>query len=201
MRAFLWCNGELHDENLTSKFEDISPLFGVDGGANKAKSVGYNVKEILGDLDSVNIEELNIDGTLLKDQNYSDLTKTINELSKRGFNEFEVLGVDGGDTGHILGIWASLAELSTDLIIRLHHQKSTTHRITCHSGNSKINVGESKLFSVFALTKCDNVTIKDAEWEMINQELKFSTRGLHNKALKEDITITTDGILVVIVQN
>lgn len=201
MRAFLWCNGELHDENLTSKFEDISPLFGVDGGANKAKSVGYNVKEILGDLDSVNIEELNIDGTLLKDQNYSDLTKTINELSKRGFNEFEVLGVDGGDTGHILGIWASLAELSTDLIIRLHHQKSTTHRITCHSGNSKINVGESKLFSVFALTKCDNVTIKDAEWEMINQELKFSTRGLHNKALEEDITITTDGILVVIVQN
>ncbi len=201
MRAFLWCNGELHDENLTSKFEDISPLFGVDGGANKAKSVGYNVKEILGDLDSVNIEELNIDGTLLKDQNYSDLTKTINELSKRGYNEFEVLGVDGGDTGHILGIWASLAELSTDLIIRLHHQKSTTHRITCHSGNSKINVGESKLFSVFALTKCDNVTIKDAEWEMINQELKFSTRGLHNKALKEDITITTDGILVVIVQN
>lgn len=201
MRAFLWCNGELHDENLTSKFEDISPLFGVDGGANKAKSVGYNVKEILGDLDSVNIEELNIDGTLLKDQNYSDLTKTINELSKRGFNEFEVLGVDGGDTGHILGIWASLAELSTDLIIRLHHQKSTTHRITNHSGNSKINVGESKLFSVFALTKCDNVTIKDAEWEMINQELKFSTRGLHNKALKEDITITTDGILVVIVQN
>ncbi len=201
MRAFLWCNGELHDENLTSKFEDISPLFGVDGGANKAKSVGYNVKEILGDLDSVNIEELNIDGTLLKDQNYSDLTKTINELSKRGFNEFEVLGVDGGDTGHILGIWASLAELSTDLIIRLHHQKSTTHRITCHSGNSKINVGESKLFSVFALTKCDNVTIKDAEWEMINQELRFSTRGLHNKALKEDITITTDGILVVIVQN
>ena len=201
MRAFLWCNGELHDENLTSKFEDISPLFGVDGGANKAKSVGYNVKEILGDLDSVNIEELNIDGTLLKDQNYSDLTKTINELSKRGFNEFEVLGVDGGDTGHILGIWASLAELSTDLIIRLHHQKSTTHRITSHSDNSKINVGESKLFSVFALTKCDNVTIKDAEWEMINQELKFSTRGLHNKALEEDITITTDGILVVIVQN
>ena len=56
-------------------------------------------------------------------------------------------------------------------------------------------------FSVFALTKCDNVTIKDAEWEMINQELKFSTRGLHNKALEEDITITTDGILVVIVQN
>ena len=200
MRAFLWCNGELHDENLTSKFEDISPLFGVDGGANKAKSVGYNVKEILGDLDSVNIEELNIDGTLLKDQNYSDLTKTINELSKRGYNEFEVLGVDGGDTGHILGIWASLAELSTDLIIRLHHQKSTTHRITCHSGNSKINVGESKLFSVFALTKCDDVTIKDAEWEMINQELKFSTRGLHNKALEEDITITTDGLLVVIVQ-
>ena len=201
MRAFLWCNGELHDENLTSKFEDVSPLFGVDGGANKAKSVGYNVKEILGDLDSVNIEELNIDGTLLKDQNYSDLTKTINELSKRGFNEFEVLGVDGGDTGHILGIWASLAELSTDLIIRLHHQKSTTHRITSHSSNSKINVGESKLFSVFALTKCDNVTIKDAEWEMINQELKFSTRGLHNKALEENITITTDGILVVIVQN
>lgn len=200
MRAFLWCNGEIPNEEIISNLGDISPLFGVDGGGTKAKSFGFDVKEILGDLDSIGSEDVT-KTTLLENQNLSDLTKTINELAKRGFSEFDILGIDGGDTGHILGVWGSLAELSEDLVIRLHHQNSITHRITTELGKFKIDIDKDRLFSIFALIKCQNVCIKGAEWEIFNEEIHFSTKGLHNKGLGNTITISVDGILVLIIQN
>ena len=201
MRAFLWCNGEKPDKEIISNLGNISPLFGVDGGGNKAKSFGFDVKEILGDLDSVVNDDQVTKTTLLENQNLSDLTKAINELEKRGFSEFDILGVDGGDTGHILGIWCSLAELSQDLVIRLYHQNSITHRITTESGDFKFEIDKDRLFSVFALSKCQNVSIKGAEWEIFNEELDFSTKGLHNKGLGNPITISGDGILALIIEN
>jgi thiamine pyrophosphokinase len=201
MRAFLWCNGEKPDKEIISNLGNISPLFGVDGGGTKAKSFGFDVKEILGDLDSVVNDDQVTKTTLLENQNLSDLTKAINELEKRGFSEFDILGVDGGDTGHILGIWGSLAEISENLVIRLHHQNSTTHRITTELGNFKIDIDKNRLFSIFALTKCQNVCVKGAEWEIFNEEFDLSTKGLHNRGLGNTITITVEGILVLIIQN
>ena len=90
MRAFLWCNGEKPDKEIISNLGNISPLFGVDGGGTKAKSFGFDVKEILGDLDSVVNDDKATKTTLLENQNLSDLTKTINELEKRGFSEFDL---------------------------------------------------------------------------------------------------------------
>ena len=201
MRAFLWCNGEIPSQEIISSLGEISPLFGVDGGGAKANSLGLNVNEILGDLDSIDNDDSQIKKTLLENQHFSDLTKTINELAKRGFSEFDILGVDGGDTGHILGIWGSLAELSQDLVIRLYHQNSITHRITTESGDFKFEIDKDRLFSVFALSKCQNVSIKGAEWEIFNEELDFSTKGLHNKGLGNPITISGDGILALIIEN
>ena len=201
MRAFLWCNGDLPSRKILSNFEEISPLFLVDGGGNKAKSLGFHVKEIFGDLDSVDNDNLETKMTLLKSQNISDLTKTIVELSKRGFTEFDILGADGGDTGHMLGIWGSLAELPVDLIIRIYHENSITHRITTESGNFKINMEKERKFSIFALSKCQNVYVKGAKWEIINEELNLSTIGLHNIGIGNPITISGNGILALIIMN
>ena len=201
MRAFLWCNGELPSQEIIDNLGEISPLFGVDGGGNKANSLGFEVKEILGDLDSIDNNDPQTKRTLLENQNFSDLTKTINELVKRGFSEFEILGVDGGDTGHMLGVWGSLAELPEDLVIRLYHQNSTTHRITSKSGSFKFEISENRVFSVFALSKCQNLCIKGAEWEIFNEELELSTKGLHNRGLGNPITISGDGILALIIEN
>ena len=201
MRAFLWCNGDLPSEKILSNLEVISPLFGVDGGGDKAKSLGFHVKEIFGDLDSVENDNLETKMTLLKSQHTSDLTKTIVELSKRGFTEFDILGADGGDTGHMLGVWGSLAEISVDLTIRLYHENSTTHRITSASGNFEINMEKDRIFSVFALSKCQNVCIKGAKWEINNEEFDLSTKGLHNKSLGDPITISGNGILALIIEN
>jgi thiamine pyrophosphokinase len=201
MRAFVWCNGDLPSEEIIFNLGEISPLFAVDGGADKARTLGFDVIEIFGDLDSVDIEKYKTKKTLLKSQKISDLTKTIGELSERGFTEFDILGAEGGDTGHMLGVWGSLAEISVDLTIRLYHENSTTHRITSASGNFEINIEKDRIFSVFALSKCRNVCVKGAKWEIKNEELDLSTKGLHNKSLGDPITISGNGILALIIQN
>ena len=200
MRAFLWCNGDTPSLQTIKSLGDLSPLFGVDGGTAKAKSCGFIVKETLGDLDSIS-KNTNIEMTHLSDDSHSDLTKTIQELSKRGFLEFDILGIDGGSTGHILGIWGTLAESMGGLKIRLHHHDAVSYRITSEIGEFQIHMRKDQLFSVFALTRCEKISIKGAKWELKNERLEMSTKGLHNRGNNETLMIKSDGIIVLIIEN
>tara|TARA_B110000003_G_scaffold51681_1_gene50832 strand:- start:2853 stop:3455 length:603 start_codon:yes stop_codon:yes gene_type:complete len=199
MRAFLWCNGDTPSLETIKSLGNLSPLFGVDGGTIKAKSCGFIVKETLGDLDSIS-KDSNIETTYLSDDSYSDLTKTIQELSKRGYLEFDILGIDGGSPGHILGIWGTLAESVPELKIRLHHHDAVTHRITSKTGEFQIYMKKNQYFSVFALTKCEKISIKGAKWELKSERLEMSTKGLHNEGNDQQIMIDTDGIIALIIE-
>ena len=54
MKVILWCNGDLPSDTLAREITSSKSLiFGVDGGADKASSMGYDVSKVLGDLDSV----------------------------------------------------------------------------------------------------------------------------------------------------
>ena len=37
LRAFLWCNGEIPTSEIINSLGDLTPLFAVDGGPNKAE--------------------------------------------------------------------------------------------------------------------------------------------------------------------
>ena len=53
MRALLWCNGEKPSDRVLTGLVEETILFGVDGGADKAAESGFEVTEVLGDLDSI----------------------------------------------------------------------------------------------------------------------------------------------------
>ncbi|DAC41275.1 MAG TPA: hypothetical protein HA314_01810, partial [Candidatus Thalassarchaeaceae archaeon] len=54
MKGILWCNGVLPSDSVIDRaLRDGVPIFGVDGGADKAKSMGFEVSEALGDMDSI----------------------------------------------------------------------------------------------------------------------------------------------------
>ena len=96
MRAILWCNGENPNLNMISKLLEGATLFGVDGGADKAIAAGFEVTEVLGDLDSVNIADWKDRSNILADDSSSDLAKSFGLLLDRGFTEVDVVGIDGG---------------------------------------------------------------------------------------------------------
>ena len=198
MRAVLWCNGDSPNPEMVSKSLHDATLFGIDGGADKAIAAGFEVPEVLGDLDSVNIVDWKGHSTPLSDDSSSDLAKSFVLMSEKGFTEVDVVGIDGGSSDHILGTWAALTEAPPGISIQLHHSSGITKRL--HPTDSPLDfvIPKGDEFSVFALEDCQEVSISGARWNLNSDPLSFSTKGLHNQSLGEQISIKTDGILAVI---
>jgi len=196
VRALLWCNGETPSDRVTSLIVEGMTVFGVDGGTDLATESGYEVAETLGDLDSISQKWVG-KTTELADQSSSDLAKSLNLLAQRGYLEIDVVGCDGGSTSHQLGNWAALCEAQAGPTIRLHHEDSVTHRI--HSEEKELHIREGTKFSIFALTPCNKVRIKGAQWELQDSPMSLSTKGLHNISKSGSVRIGADGILAVMV--
>ena len=199
MRALLWCNGQQPSKTVVEDLLKGAICFGVDGGADRAAEAGFEVDQVLGDLDSVDSDKWRGRTYELADQSSSDLAKSLSLLIKRGYNEIDVVGSDGGATSHFLGSWAALCEVPSGAVIRLHHEDSVTHRVHPQEGEREFAVRSGGEFSMFALTPCRSVHLHGARWELDGAPMSLSTEGLHNVGSGESVHIRADGVLVVIV--
>ena len=198
MRGVLWCNGSIPTESVVEWVLSAGvPIFGVDGGADKAYGMGVEVVEVLGDMDSVD-ESAWRDRTLsLNEQSFSDLAKSIEELIQRGFDEIEIVGADGGDPSHILGNWAAMNDSPSGARIRIHHEEQVSTRIHPDDGEVSVEFEEGELFSVFAIGT-GKVWITGARWEVDGENLVLSSRGLHNEGTGGVVKIRGEGVLILI---
>ena len=195
MRGVLWCNGSSPPPSvIDSIISDGTPVFGVDGGAVRASESGIEVVEVLGDLDSVGPDGWDGERVELPDQTTSDLAKSLVLLIERGFEEIDVLGVDGGEPDHVLGNWAAMLDAPAGAIIRLQHENRVTTRVHPEEGEFSLELGMGEDFSVFALEP-SKVWISGAKWEIEGDFLPLSTRGLHNQGIGGVVSIRGEGVL------
>ena len=198
MRGILWCNGSIPTELVVEWVLSAGvPIFGVDGGADKAYGMGVEVVEVLGDMDSVDESAWSGRTLSLNEQSFSDLAKSIEELIQRGFDEIEIVGADGGDPSHILGNWAAMNDSPSGARIRIHHEEQVSTRIHPDDGEVSVEFEEGELFSVFAIGT-GKVWITGARWEVDGENLVLSTRGLHNEGTGGVVKIRGEGVLILI---
>lgn len=197
MRAVLWCNGSPPPSTvIDSVIIDGVPVFGVDGGADRASEFGIEVAEVLGDLDSVGVVDRRWDSVELSEQTTSDLAKSLVLLIQRGFTDIDVLGVDGGEPDHVFGNWAAMLDAPPGAMIRMHHESRVTRRVHPEEGELKMEVELGESFSVFSLEP-GKVWISGSKWEMDGEFLPLSSRGLHNEGLGGLVSIRGEGVLAV----
>jgi thiamine pyrophosphokinase len=200
MRALLWLNADgPSDELIARLIEGADIVAGVDGGSDRAVSSGFEIDLIIGDMDSVELQDSAALRVPLEDQQSSDLAKAIEYLYGKGYEEFDVVGIEGGLESHQLGIWGALAEAPGDVGITLHSDRSEIHRISPKAGQTLVEVPIGSEFSVFALENCDSVTVIGGKWGLNGESLRLSTRGLHNIAEASTISFSSDGVLVAII--
>ena len=198
MRGILWCNGSIPTESVVEwVLSSGVPIFGVDGGADKAYGMGVEVVEVLGDMDSVDESAWSGRTLSLNEQSFSDLAKSIEELIQRGFDEIEIVGADGGDPSHILGNWAAMNDSPSGARIRIHHEEQVSTRIHPDDGEVSVEFEEGELFSVFAIGT-GKVWITGARWEVDGENLVLSSRGLHNEGTGGVVKIRGEGVLILI---
>ena len=169
-------------------------IVGVDGGTDAALSRNIVVTLATGDFDS--ISDSQIKRVSLPDQNASDLDKTLNYAAEKGAEVVDIVGVEGGEIDHQLGVFAALVEAPSKLDICMH---MTEHVVMRCLDELELVLDEGTQLSLFAFTPCANVSISGVEYPLEDEPLAFSTRGLHNVALGGPIQIESDGALVVVI--
>ena len=198
MRGVLWCNGSIPSKSVVEwVLSTEAPVFGVDGGADKARDLGIEVIEVLGDMDSVDESGWKGSTLPLNEQSFSDLAKSIEQLMDRGFEEIEIVGADGGDPSHILGNWGSMNDAPSGARIRIHHEEQISTRIHPDDGEFSAEFEEGEVFSVFAIGP-GKVWISGARWEIDGENLVLSSRGLHNEGTGDIVKIKGEGVLLLI---
>jgi len=198
MRGVLWCNGSIPTESVIEwVLTTGAPVFGVDGGADKANDLGIEVVEVLGDMDSLDESAWKGRTLPLDEQTFGDLAKSIEELIHRGFNEIEIVGADGGDPSHILGNWGSMNDAPSGARIRIHHEEQVSTRIHPDEGEFSAKFENGELFSVFSI-EAGKVWISGARWELDGENLVLSSRGLHNEGTGDIVKIKGEGVLLLI---
>ena len=174
--------------------EACKTIVGVDGGTDAALSRKITVNLATGDFDS--ISDSQIERVSLANQNASDLDKTLNYAADNGAEVVDIVGVEGGEIDHQLGVFAALIEAPSDLDICLH---MTEHVVMRCLDDLELVLDEGTQLSLFAFTPCANVSISGVEFPLDDEPLAFSTRGLHNVALGGPVHIESDGALVVVI--
>ena len=198
MRGVLWCNGSIPSRSVVEwVLSTEAPVFGVDGGADKARSLGIDVIEVLGDMDSVDESSWKGMTQPLNEQSFSDLAKSIEQLMDRGFEEIEIVGADGGDPSHILGNWGSMNDAPSGARIRIHHEEQVSTRIHPDEGEFSAEFEKGELFSVFSIGT-GKVWISGARWEVDGENLVLSSRGMHNEGTGDVVKIKGEGVLLLI---
>ena len=198
MRGVLWCNGSIPTESVVEwVLTTGAPVFGVDGGSDKAHSCGIEVVEVLGEMDSLDESAWKGRTLPLNEQTFSDLAKSIRELIHRGFDEIEIVGADGGDPSHILGNWAAMNDAPSGARIRIHHEEQVSTRLHPDDEGFSAEFEEGELFSIFAI-EAGKVWISGAKWELHGDDLGLSSRGLHNEGIGDVVNIRGEGVLILV---
>ena len=193
VRALLIAAGDTDSLILQNLVSENILYVAIDGGYHHCKNFEIIPDVVIGDFDSLN--KSLIDERVLivesKSQNETDLVKAINWVISKGIKEIQIIGVESGRSDHILGVYAALSELNQeeikDVKIEVHLKDFIVKYL--QKNNPKIfNLDENTHVSLFCLSD-SIVTLKGVKWTLNKEELKFSTRGIHNYSTKGEVEI------------
>lgn len=172
-----------------------------DSGLKHRKALGFEPNLIIGDFDSFQNPNENIETIVLptvKDD--TDTVFAMKEALKRGFEDFIIIGVIGGRLDHTLG--------NVSMLLYLHSLNKTAVIIDDYSEMQIVDstptfIDDSySFFSLLCLTgKACGVTIKNAKYELSNAEITTEYQyGVSNEPLKNKTTEITvkEGCLLLI---
>ena len=168
-----WPSNELFQTLL----ENAEFTIALDGAADRFE--GWDI--VVGDLDSIaNSEGIEKD----ENQENSDLAKAL-----IAYDVDAVVGVEGGRLDHRLAAFTALFESQSDAILYFDGWRA------CRVSESGLDIelNQGTICSLMAFGKVKNVTLKGVEFELSNELLNSGTRGVGNKSISKEVSVSHEG--------
>jgi len=208
MRCLIVANGpEPESTFLTEAVEKADLIIAVDGGADVLRKAEVEFDLLVGDLDSANFSDWKEDNPrkLLgkkiveypRDKDETDCELAVAEAIKRGADKILMMGVVGKRIDHTLTNVSLMARYPDR--IRIHSNDGPV-RIVKPDYPLRMELRPGTLVSLSAWQgDCEGITTEGLMYELVDDVLEMSGRGVENVA-EEDIAVSVKkGNLVVTV--
>jgi thiamine pyrophosphokinase len=204
-QAILILNGEIDTDFISHYIQrfDKPEVYCIDGAFNQvchADNVLKNLKGVLGDLDSVDMDKVQAHASNVKliktyDQNFTDFYKAL-EYFCQDYDQLFILGFSGGEFDHALGNLHVALQWYNKIKLEFVDQYST-YFITRSSVELTNVLG--KMVSVIPMFDVTGLTYDGLKYPLLNESLRFTNRiGTRNHAVKDTIRISfTDGAIMI----
>ena len=169
-------------------------IIAADAGAEKMATRGIAADVILGDMDSLVVKDVsehpNAEVINMPWQSDSDLVKALHWVAEdEKFADdihIDIVGIEGGRPDHAMAAYAALFESPTPNTI-LHLQDWQASAI---SGACEFHCPRRAIVSLFAIGPVTGLTIQGLEYEMKDENMDFSSLGLHNTGIGKSAKIS-----------
>ena len=169
-RCVIIGGGEVADSKfLTEYITENDFVICCDAGFIHAQKSGVTPHLIVGDFDSADVPETNVETIVLPcEKDDTDSFFAAKEGLRRGFTDFLLLGVTGGRLDHTFGAVSILEYLKKQGAFGQIVDKNTKIRVC--TDNITINK-DCRYFSVFSVGTAQNVTITGAKYNLNNAKI------------------------------
>ena len=164
----------------------------TDGSANSLIDKGINPNVIIGDMDSLLIDNKIFSGQLIKDsdQENTDLEKAFEWSIKNKISTINVLGASQEREDHSFGNLYLLSKYC-DLLNLTY--VTDYFSITCHQGNRIFSSFKNQIVSILPVKHIQHISTENLKYNLSDEELPISSRGISNLSLSGNFTINSSG--------
>lgn len=200
--AILCLNGEISHFDYIQENKGI--IYCADGGANKLIDKEIIPDYIIGDLDSINVNEFKNKYSDIKliekeSQETNDFEKCLDYLLKYKKKNILLFGMQGGELEHTLNNWSVLKKFAKKLNITILHNDRYAFVV---SDNIEIELSEKELISLIPQPKC-KLSTSGLKWNLNEEYLELGVReGARNLSVQKKVKIEVlEGELLVFVNS
>jgi thiamine pyrophosphokinase len=164
----------------------------TDGGANLLIDKGINPNVIIGDMDSLLIDNKAFSGQFIKDSNQenTDLEKAFEWCIKNNVKTINVLGASQQREDHSI---TNLYLLSTYCDAINLTYVTDYFSITCHEGNRIFSSFKNQIVSILPVKHIQDISTENLKYNLSDEELPISSRGISNQSISDNFTINSSG--------
>jgi thiamine pyrophosphokinase len=164
----------------------------TDGSANLLIDKGINPNVIIGDMDSLLIDNKAFSGQFIKDSNQenTDLEKAFEWCIKNNVNTINVLGASQQREDHsITNLYLLLTYCDAINLTYVTDYFS----ITCHEGNRIFSSFKNQIVSILPVKHIQDISTENLKYNLSDEELPISSRGISNQSISDNFTINSSG--------
>ncbi len=193
----LYGNGKIpkHKKPI-EKLKKSGTIISIDGGADKLKTLGFKSDIILGDLDSLKSKKSNYNSLIiqLKNQNKSDLEKSLEWCVANKIKKISLLGFSGKREDHAIASILILNSFSKNIDLNYYSDYCKIHFL---NGNKTFCSFQGQIVSILSINSSTQIQTKGLKYALNNEILKTPTHGISNISLGNQFSIKSSSSILI----